>query len=145
MITVYSYGLIIETCKKYRILLSQYTKYLHKWLVRGSFDMFTAAMFINFFSVKFLNVCKPRTILNLLWQTGAPGLAFCGSGLTHSPSLLGMIIQAGQVSCNQKFSCKWNLSFFKTFPPNRLPFYLGSPLYIITSLFSHSCLFQNTI
>ena len=44
---------------------------------------------------------------------------------------------AGSVLCYQKFSCKWNLLFFKAVPTNRLPFYLGSLLHIISSLFSH--------
>ena len=54
-------------------------------------------------------------------------------------------MQADSVPSNQKFSCKWNLSFFKAVPSNRLSFYLGSPLHIISSLFSHFCLFQNAI
>ena len=40
---------------------------------------------------------------------------------------------------------KWNLSFFKDVPSNRLTFYLASPLHIISSLFNHFCLFQNAI
>ena len=45
-----SYDLIVELSKnekvqKYRIILSQHTNYLHKWLVHLNFDMFTAAMF----------------------------------------------------------------------------------------------------
>ena len=52
-ISVYFYGLIIEFSRneklqKYRIILSQHTYYLHKWLVHLNFDMFTAAMFILF-------------------------------------------------------------------------------------------------
>ena len=46
-------------------------------------------------------------------------------------------MQAGSVPCNQKFHCKWNLSFFKAVPPNRLPLYLGSLLHIIISLSRH--------
>ena len=38
-----------------------------------------------------------------------------------------------------------NLSFFKAAPSDRLPFYLGIPLHVISSLFSHFCLFQNAI
>ena len=49
----------------------------------------------------------------------------------------GRWMQAGSISCDQKFSCKWNLSFFKPVPPNRLPFYLGSLLHIINSLSSY--------
>ena len=47
------YGLIIELSRneklqKYRIILSQHTSYLHKWLVHLKFDVFTATMFIFF-------------------------------------------------------------------------------------------------
>ena len=45
-------------------------------------------------------------------------------------------MQAGSVPSDEKFSCKWNLSFFMALPSNRLSFYLGNPLYIINSLFS---------
>ena len=45
--------------------------------------------------------------------------------------------QVGSVPHDQKFSCKWNLSFFKAVSPNRLPSYLGSLVHIISSLFSH--------
>ena len=47
-------------------------------------------------------------------------------------------MQSSSVLCDQKFSCKKNLLFFKAVSPSRLPFYLGSLLYIISSLFSHS-------
>ena len=57
----------------------------------------------------------------------------------------GWWMQALSVPCDQKFSCKWNLSFFKVVPPNRLPFYLGSPFHIIKSLFNRFYLFQNAI
>ena len=54
-------------------------------------------------------------------------------------------MQADSVPSDQKFSCKWNLSFFKAVPSNRLSFYLGSLLHIISSLFIHFFLFQNAI
>ena len=54
-------------------------------------------------------------------------------------------MQADLVPSDQEFSWKWNFSFFKAVPSNRLSFYLGSPLHIISSLFSHFCLFQNAI
>ena len=44
-------------------------------------------------------------------------------------------LQAGSVPCDQKLSRKSNLSFFKAVSPNRLPFYLGSMLSMISSLF----------
>ena len=46
-------------------------------------------------------------------------------------------MQPGSLPCDRKFFCKWNLSFFKAAPANRLPFYLGSLLHIISSLSSH--------
>ena len=58
---------------------------------------------------------------------------------------LGWWMQACSVPCDQKFSYKWNLSFFKTVPPNRVLFYLGGLLHIISSLYSHFCLLQNAI
>ena len=46
-------------------------------------------------------------------------------------------LQAGSVPYDQKFFCKWNVSFFKAVPPNRLSFHLGSVLHIISSLVSN--------
>ena len=45
-----SYGLIIELSRKeklpkYRLIVSRYTKYLHKLLVCLNFDMFTASIY----------------------------------------------------------------------------------------------------
>ena len=57
----------------------------------------------------------------------------------------GWLMQPGSVPFDQKIFCKWNLSFFKVLSPNRLPLYLGSPLCIISSLFSQFYLFQNAI
>ena len=54
-------------------------------------------------------------------------------------------MQPDSVPSDQKFSCKWNLSFFKAVPSSSLSFYLGSLLHIISSLLSHFCLFQNAI
>ena len=78
-----------------------------------------------FFSGKFLNVCKPRTTSNPLWQPGPPGLAFYGSGLACLPSWLGMV-NAIRNFFGDEICC-----------PTKLPFYLGSLLHIISSLFSH--------
>ena len=44
-----------------------------------------------FFSARFLNMCKPRTKLYLLWRAGPPGLVFYGTGLAHLPNWLGMV------------------------------------------------------
>ena len=92
--------------------------------------------YVYSFSGKFLNVCKPRTTSHPLWQPGPHGLAFYVSGHAYQADW-GWWMQAGSVLRNQKFSCKWNLSFCKAVPSNRLPFYLGSQLHIISSLSRH--------
>ena len=46
-------------------------------------------------------------------------------------------MQAGSILWDHQFPCKWNLSFLKAVPSNRLLFYLGSLLHIISSLYSH--------
>ena len=71
-----------------RINLLQHTNYLHKWLVN-----FLTCLLLPcfFFSARFLNMCKPRTKLYLLWRAGPPGLVFYGTGLAHLPNWLGMV------------------------------------------------------
>ena len=54
-------------------------------------------------------------------------------------------MQAASVPSDQKFSSNWNLSFLKVALPNRLSFYLGRLLHIVSSFFSHFCLFQIAI
>ena len=100
------------------------------------FGMFSAAMFI-FFSARFLNMCKPRRTFYLLLRASPPGLAFYGSGLACLLNWLGMI-NAGWLGSMQS-------QIFEAVPPNRLLFYLDRPLHVISSLFSHICLFQNVI
>ena len=58
---------------------------------------------------------------------------------------LGWWMQVGSVPCDQNFSNKWNVSVFKAVPQNRLYFYLGILLHIISSLFHHFCLLWNAI
>ena len=89
--------------------------------------MFTASIFI-FFSGEFLNVCKPRTTTNPIWQPGPPGLAFYGSGL---------VTNAGRL-CSMRSEIFLQIKFiiFQGYP-TKLPFYLGSLFHIISSLFSH--------
>ena len=43
---------------------------------------------VNFFSRKFLNMCKPRTTTYPLWEPDRPGLAFHGSKIACLPSWL---------------------------------------------------------
>ena len=104
-------------------------------MVDPLFDMFTAAMFISS-SVRFLNMCKPRAGWPISTESSWIGLAAYQAGWVWW-------IQAGLFPSDQNFSCKWKLSFSRL--SNRLPFYLGSPLHAISSLFSHFCMFQNAI
>ena len=71
-----------------------------------------------------------------MYKPGQPGLLLVWKWHAYQADW-GWWMQAGSVLYNQKFSCKWNLSFFKGFPPNRLSFYLGILLHIISSLSSH--------
>ena len=87
-------------------------------------------------------MCMPRTTFYLLWQACPPGLAFHGSGLACLLNWLGMM----HVGWQMKFIiCKWNLSFFKAVPPNRLHSYLGNSLHRISTIFSYFCLFRKAI
>ena len=71
------------------------------------------------FSLKFLNMCKPRATIYLSW--------------------LGMLNASWLDSMRSE-------TFLQIqFPQNKLPFYLGRPIHVISSLFSHFCLFQNAI
>ena len=115
-----SYGLVIELSRnekpqRYRIILSQ-DSYLHRWLVHF---LYVYCCYVYFLSRNFLNEYKPRTTYPL-WQPGPPGLAFYGKGLTCLPSWLGMVNVGWLCSMRSEFSCKWNLSFFNTVPPNYL-------------------------
>ena len=60
-----------------------------------------------------------------------PSLPPCFFFFWNSP------MQVGSVPCDQKFSCNWNLSFFKAVPSNKFSFYLDSLVHIISSLSSH--------
>ena len=92
--------------------------------------------YVHFFSGKFLNVCKPRTTLYPLWQPDPPGLAFYGSGLACLPSWLGMVYAGWLYSMRSKIFLQMKFIIFQGCP-TKLPFYLGSLLHIISSLFSH--------
>ena len=137
-----SYGFIIEVSRseklqKYRIILSQHTNYLHKWLVHLNFDMFIAAMFICF--VRFLNMHKLRAKFCLLRWAGPSGLVFYESGPGRLLSWLGMVNAGWLGSIQMKFIILQGCS------TNRFSFYMGSLLHIISSLFNHISFFQNSI
>ena len=139
-----SHGLIIELSRneklqKYRIILSQHTNYLHKWLVHLNFDMFTAATFIFF--CKIPKMWKPRTT-DFLWRADPP-LWKWASTLTKL---------AGDDECRLPlFHAIRNVHTKEIYHFSRLShqtgclFNQGSLLHITSSLFSQFCLFQNAI
>ena len=90
------------------------------------------------FSMKFLNMCKPRTTIYFL-RFGPPGFISCGSGLECLPSWLGMV----DSKCKLVHVIR-NFIANKTcyFSPNKLLFLSW---HVIKSLFSQFCLFQNAI
>ena len=124
-----SYGLIIkvsrnENLQKYRILLSQHTNYLHKWLLHVNFDIFAAANVC--FSARLVNMCKPRAIFCFLL------LAYLDWHFMEVEEQAyqagwGWWMQVGSVPCDQKFSYKWNLSLFKIAPTKQADFLPGQP------------------
>ena len=90
--------------------------------------------YVYFFSGKLLNACKTITTLYPLWQPSPPGLAFYGIGPACLPIWLGIVNAGWLLFMRSGLSCKWNLSFFKTVSPQRVPFYLISLLHRIRSL-----------
>ena len=105
--------------------------------------MYTVAMFIFFCEIPIYASLEQHSI-SFKW-TCLPGLAFYGSGLACLLSWLGMANEGWLGSMRSKIFLQMKFIIFKAAPPNRPPFYLGSLLYIISSLFSHFCLFQNAI
>ena len=96
------------------------------------FDMFASAMFI-FSSVKFLNMCKPRTdwpnLIGILWKRDS------------KPTKLarGWWMQTDLVPSIQEISSKWNLLSYN------LLFLPGQPAPYNQLHINHFCLFQNAI
>ena len=129
--------------QKYKIILSQHTRYYTITLDHLNFDMFNADMIT--FSCEILVRVYVRTTYHLLWG-GPSGLTICRRGLVCLPSWLRMMnVRWVRSMLWSEFSCKWNSSFFEVVLPNRLPFYLGNPLHYTNSLFSHYCLLHNTV
>ena len=103
--------------------------YLFTQMIGALFDLSTGAMFI-FTSVKFLNMCKPRTgwltSIGILWKWASKPTKLAGDSECR-------LIQFHPI---------------RTFLANEIyhfPFYLGTPLHIMSSLLSQNCLFQNAI
>ena len=99
--------------------------------------MFTAAMFI-FSSVRFLNICKPRTG----WPTSTDIL---WSELACLPTWLAIMNTGWAGSIRSEVFLQMKFIIFKAVSSKMLSFYLGSPLHVISSLFSQFCLLQNAI
>ena len=111
---------------------------------RESFRISILTTYINYWSIFWhaywyhviFSFCKipkymqtKRNLAHLDWNFMKVGYQTCRAGW-------GWWMQADSVSSYQKLSSKWNLSFFKAVPSNRLSFYLGSLLHIISSSFS---------
>ena len=70
-----------EKLQKYRIIVSAYQLFTQR--IGPYFDMFTATIFI-FSSMRFLNMCKPRTGLStsigILWKWASKPAELAGNG-----------------------------------------------------------------
>ena len=78
------------------------------------------------FSARYLNVHMPRKTFYLFRWAGPPRLRLYGidHGMVKADRLT---CRVGSAPYNQKSSCKWNLSFFRTGPLNGLSYLLGHP------------------
>ena len=125
--------------QKYIIILLQHTNYLHKWLVHFLICLLLLSLF---FSGKFLNVCKPRTITFILEQQNL-------SPLTGWPTWVGILWKWASMLPKLAGDGVCRLALFhalKIFLANEIyhfsrlshqTIYLGNLLHIISSLFSH--------
>ena len=100
---------------------------------------------VYLFSARFRNMCMPRTTFYFLDRLANLDWHFMEVGWHLYRDGWGWRMYVGSVPWNQKICCKWNLSFFKAVPPNRLHFYLDSSLHTISSLFGYFCMFRKAI
>ena len=128
-----SQGMKTGKLQKYRVILSQHTSYLN---IRLFQFLICLPLLWLFFSGKFLNVCKPRTTAYPLWQPDPPGLAFYETGLACLPSWMRMVNVDWLCSMRSAIFLQRKFIIFQACR-TKLPFYLGSLLHIISSLFSH--------
>ena len=132
----------MKNCKSTEsFCLSKVTIYTNDWFTFWHVYCYH----VYFLSVKFLNLCKPRATFYLLWRAGTLGLAFYGSGLACLQRWLGMVNAGWLGSMRPEIFLHMKFTIFKAASPSRLPFYLGHPLHIISSLFSFFCSFHNAI
>ena len=83
--------------------------------------------YVYFFSGKFLNVCKPRTTLYRLWQTGPHGLPFYGSGIACLPSWLGMVNASWLCLMQSEILLQMKFIIFQGCPTKQATFLLEHP------------------
>ena len=81
-------------------------------------------------------MCASQEQQHSLQQPGPPGWAFYGSGLACIPSPVGMVNAGWLCSMRSEIFLQMKFIIFQGCP-TKLPFYLGSLLQIISSLFSH--------
>ena len=113
------------------------------------FDMFTAAMFVCF-SVRFLNMRKPRTTFHILWWTGLSGLEFYGSGPACLLNWLGMVNADWLGSMRSEIFLQMKSIIFQGFLTKQAAFLPGQPapynqLLIQALLLIPECCFHNML
>ena len=97
-----------------------------------------------FFSVRFLNMCKARTTLYLLWQIGPPGLGFDESWSARLQSWLGMVNLGRLGSMQSEIFLKMKFIIIQGCPTKQAA-YLHGQHAPYNQLLSQLCLFQNVI
>ena len=107
------------------------------------FDMFTVATF--FFSVRFLNMCKPRTTFHLLWWTCPSGLTFYGGGAAYLLSWIGMANAGWLGSMRSEIFFQMKFTIFQGCSTKEDAFLSGQPTPCDQLLTPYFCLFRNTI
>ena len=142
------YGLIIELSRneklqKYRIILSQHANYLHKWLLL--LNLTCLLLPCCFFSVRFLNMCKPRTTFHLLWWTWPSGLTFYGGGAAYLLSWIGMANAGWLGSMRSEIFFQMKFTIFQGCSTKEDAFLSGQPTPCNQLLTPYFCLFRNTI
>ena len=98
-----------------------------------------------FFSVIFLNICKPRTTFYLLLGPCQSGLAFYGKGPAHLPSWLGMMNTGWLSSMRSEVPLQMKFIIFQGCPTKRGASLLGQPAAYNQFLIQLVLLVQNAI
>ena len=96
------------------------TIYTNDW---STYILTSSLLSCFFFSERFLSMCKPRTTFYLFEGLAHLDGDFMDVGQHTYGAAWGWWIQFSSVPWDQKFSCRWNLSFFKAIPLKRTPFF----------------------